>query len=187
MSYWEINAKPIYFNNNKNDDYYEFSNFYEKSINIDGIVYNSNEHYFQSQKFNYQDASKNTKEYFKKILLVDSPYKATDMGIQRINHRGCFWYLDEKKPKLGLMNDIIHQYTIVSIAKKNPNWEAIQIEIMRKGLEAKFHQYSSLKRLLLETGQRKIIYNNPNDKFWGSEENHLGKLIMELRTSLQQK
>jgi len=92
MSYWEINAKPIYFNNNKNDDYYEFSNFYEKSINIDGIVYNSNEHYFQSQKFNYQDASKNTKEYFKKILLVDSPYKATDMGIQRINHRGCFWY-----------------------------------------------------------------------------------------------
>lgn len=50
----------------KNRPYFEFSNFYETEIIIDGKVYKSSEHYYQSQKFDDPEA----KEY---VRLQPSP------------------------------------------------------------------------------------------------------------------
>ena len=56
MSYDQKESQVKFFSNN--EDYFEFSNYYLSPMNVDGIIYHSNEHYFQSQKFNYNNSDK---------------------------------------------------------------------------------------------------------------------------------
>lgn len=71
------------------------------------------------------------------------------------------------------------------------NWEAIRLEVMRECLVSKFSQ-EPYRTWLLETGDAFIREgNNWGDTFWGVDqdtgegENHLGKLIMEIREALR--
>jgi len=59
-------------------------------------------------------------------------------------------------------------------------------EIMLGALRAKFGQHEDLKRLLLGTGERKIVEHTKYDRYWGdggdgSGRNRLGELLMQLR------
>lgn len=68
------------------------------------------------------------------------------------------------------------------------DWEDIKLDVMYKLLVQKFSN-KELARKLLDTGDRHIQEgNNWNDKFWGVckgvGENHLGKLIMKVRSDL---
>jgi len=70
------------------------------------------------------------------------------------------------------------------------DWESVKIDIMRKGLIAKFSQHKDLKTVLLNTGTSKIVEHTENDNFWGdggngSGKNWLGRLLMEVRDSLR--
>lgn len=69
------------------------------------------------------------------------------------------------------------------------NWEDIKIDVMRECLFSKYQQ-EPFKTKLIETGNQNIQEGNWwNDKFWGVDlkespnvgENHLGRLIMEIR------
>ncbi len=69
-----------------------------------------------------------------------------------------------------------------------PGWKEAQMSIMESILKAKFEQNPTLKQKLADTGNRILI--NGNDKhetFWGIDlyswigENHLGRIIMNLR------
>jgi len=69
------------------------------------------------------------------------------------------------------------------------DWPTEQLEVMKKALRAKFEQNTSLRNLLLSTGSKELIEISTTDDFWGrgrkgTGENHLGKLLMELRSSL---
>ena len=69
-----------------------------------------------------------------------------------------------------------------------PDWDAVKIEIMRGLLKKKF-SYRRLKKALLDTGEAYLEEgNNWGDSFWGVcndiGENHLGKLLMEIRDEL---
>jgi len=66
------------------------------------------------------------------------------------------------------------------------DWEDIKIEVMRAILKQKFNSHPTLRKLLLDTDNSNIIEVNVwNDTFWGEcngiGENHLGKLLMEVR------
>lgn len=70
------------------------------------------------------------------------------------------------------------------------DWEEVKDYIMHKAVEAKFTQYDDLKKLLLSTGDSEIIEHTKNDKYWadggdGSGQNKLGKILMQIRTSLK--
>lgn len=72
------------------------------------------------------------------------------------------------------------------------DWEEIKIEVMRNVLFAKFTQNPLLAKYLLETGEKPILEGNMHgDLFWGVDgktgigENHLGKLLMELRADFR--
>lgn len=71
------------------------------------------------------------------------------------------------------------------------DWEQVKISVMRELLIAKFLGNPKLGRLLLETGSEELVEGNTwNDTFWGVcngyGENHLGKLLMEIRDILKE-
>ncbi len=76
------------------------------------------------------------------------------------------------------------------------DWEDIKIDVMRECLKEKFKD-PELFASLLATGDRELIEGNCwHDNFWGvcscersqgQGQNHLGKLLMELRTELRLK
>jgi predicted NAD-dependent protein-ADP-ribosyltransferase YbiA (DUF1768 family) len=56
---------------------------------------------------------------------------------------------------------------------------------MKRGLMFKFSQHKNILKLLLETGDKKIVERSPRDPYWGgmlpNSLNRLGEMIMELR------
>ena len=68
--------------------------------------------------------------------------------------------------------------------KIRPDWEEIKLSIMRELLIKKFSHRELMFRLKLTEGEL-IEGNNWGDTFWGicrgKGENHLGKLLMEIR------
>ena len=63
---------------------------------------------------------------------------------------------------------------------------------MFKALQAKFTQHEYLRRMLVETKERKLVERSPYDSYWGdggdgSGKNRLGELLMKLRGDLTPK
>jgi ribA/ribD-fused uncharacterized protein len=72
------------------------------------------------------------------------------------------------------------------IIEKRPDWESIKLQVMREVVAAKFQQNLDLMLKLIETGDVELIEGNTwGDTYWGvcrgKGENHLGKILMELR------
>lgn len=76
-----------------------------------------------------------------------------------------------------------------------PNWNEIKFDRMRRVLAAKFTQHPHLKKLLVETGDKRLIEagttNNAVNRLWGEVngvgQNMLGVMLMELRQKLRAK
>ena len=71
------------------------------------------------------------------------------------------------------------------------DWESVKISVMRDLLEKKFSPGSQLAKKLLETGHQELVERNHwGDCFWGvcqgKGENHLGRLLTEIRTNLRE-
>ena len=69
------------------------------------------------------------------------------------------------------------------------DWDSVKVSIMRHLLEQKFSK-PQLRKMLLETGNKKIVEGNTwGDTFWGickgKGENVLGKLLMEIREEIK--
>ena len=45
---------------------------------------------------------------------------------------------------------------------------------MERGLEAKFTQHTDLRRMLLATGTRKLLFIHPEDTVWGTGRSKSG-------------
>ena len=70
------------------------------------------------------------------------------------------------------------------------DWPSVKDQIMLKALRAKFTQDKHLRQLLLDTKDRKLVEHTTNDSYWGdggdgSGQNHLGKLLMQVRSELK--
>lgn len=70
------------------------------------------------------------------------------------------------------------------------DWEQVKDEVMVKALLRKFETHKGLHILLLSTGEEEIVENAPGDYYWGcgadgSGQNKLGKLLMEVRSTLR--
>lgn len=71
------------------------------------------------------------------------------------------------------------------------DWDEVKLWIMEQLLEQKFTMSTVLREKLLATGHQKLVEGNSwGDTFWGvcrgKGENHLGRLLMALRTRLQE-
>lgn len=69
------------------------------------------------------------------------------------------------------------------------DWESIKDQAMKAAVFAKFNQNLVIKKLLLATGNAKLVEHTKNDKYWGDGgdgkgKNMLGKILMEVRAAL---
>lgn len=66
------------------------------------------------------------------------------------------------------------------------DWEFEKLNVMNIAVRTKFETHRSLRQLLLETENEELVEKAKNDYFWGcgedgSGQNHLGKILMNLR------
>lgn len=135
------------------------SNFWICDVVYDGLTYPSSEHAYQAAKLPKEDRSMLAKGP-RQLIAYQAPGKAKKLG----RH-----------------------------VKLPPDWDKKKIDIMREILYSKFTGNIDLKEKLLATAPLELQEGNRwGDKFWGVDlrygygENHLGKLLMELRYELQQ-
>jgi len=76
--------------------------------------------------------------------------------------------------------------------KRVGGWGAKRVDVMRTVLLAKFGQHPKLAAKLIATGDAELVEGNTwGDTFWGRDlatgrgDNRLGKLLMELRGTLE--
>ena len=132
-------------------------NNFEPSPFIDdkGDKYLSVEHYYQSHKFINLD--KNAYLEIKNSPDADSCKKTARKYEKEFNEK---W--DKKK------------------------WNEIEKEFyMKKGLISKFSQNLNMLKVLLDTGNFKLVERSPRDPYWGgllpNSLNRLGQLLMDIR------
>lgn len=123
-----------------------------------------------------------------KVMLDGEEYPTTEHAYQAAK------FLDQDRRKA------IQEASTPALAKKmgrgkdlRPDWEDVKLFVMEDLLRQKF-QNKELKQLLYETGQVELVeYNYWHDNTWGSctckkcgdvGQNHLGKLLMKIRSEL---
>lgn len=80
---------------------------------------------------------------------------------------------------------------LANAAPLREDWEEVKYEVMKKALMAKFQQHTSLKELLLSTGDEEIAEDSPYDAIWGlgkdgTGKNLLGRALQEVRQYLKE-
>ena len=75
-----------------------------------------------------------------------------------------------------------------SRAYQRKDWHEVSLDVMKTALMAKF-SIEPMRRLLMLTGKRRLVEHTVNDNFWGdggdgSGQNHLGRLLEEVRAEL---
>lgn len=96
------------------------------------------------------------------------------------------------KDKIAGMNP----YDVVEMVKNGEvvtrdSWDREKLDVMYELVRQKFSNHPKLKQKLLATGNMVLEEGNHwGDIFWGicngSGENHLGKILMQIRTELAQ-
>ena len=170
------------------DDYYEFSNFYNKKnqkLVIDGVTWLCVEHYYQANKF-YIPESPQHMEYYNIIYTADSPAKMAMLGRQKKGTRFSNNWVVNKKTDNRTVNDVIDFYKHLEMRK---DWNDVRVEVMKKAITIKFQENAKLKKILKETGDIELVENSPYDSYWGIGKNGdglnmLGKVLMEVRRTL---
>jgi ribA/ribD-fused uncharacterized protein len=171
----------------KKDPFYEFSNYYDAPITIDGVTYPTTEHYFQAMKFSPSplgsgespEGLERKEEYAELIRTQSTPNKARVLARKEEKGPPYKWFQD--------LRAIIRAFPDVVMRE---DWEMVKDQVMRKAVYQKFHQHPVLAELLLGTGTAELVEHTHRDKYWGDGGdgeglNMLGKILMETRFLLQ--
>ncbi len=146
--------------NNFSGRYAFLSNFYPCLINYQGLEYKSVETFYVAMKVNSDQFINNryytSGDFREMISKLDNPGLAKKIG---------------------------------RLVKLRKDWDFKKLEYMNWAVREKFKE-ESLKELLLLTGDDEIVETNFwGDTYWGVckgvGENHLGKILMEVRNELR--
>ena len=147
--------------NKKKDPYFEFSNFYEIPVILDGVRWTTVEHFYQSHKYLYPGASETNRIYANIIASASTPYKAYVLARQTKDRFGNKWPINKQDPRK--INDVITEYKTKAIM--NPKWDSVKDQVMFRVVHAKFDQNPQLATLLKSTGNKQIIENVVSNTF----------------------
>ncbi|SMP69016.1 conserved hypothetical protein, ribA/ribD-fused [Noviherbaspirillum suwonense] len=140
----------------KHSDYYEFTNFYEG-----------------------------------KLIEIDGKYWKTAEHYFQTQKFGAHLRSSMHEICENRTAREVYDLSVADKAYWRPDWHQVKLDVMRKVLAAKFGQDENLRKSLCGTGNAQLVEASPKDAFWGygpdgKGKNMLGKLLMELRTELQE-
>lgn len=97
---------------------------------------------------------------------------------------------EAKQNEISLARNAKIAKQIATECELREDWEDIKYNVMKKALFAKFTQHTSLKNLLISTGDEAIGEDSPYDYIWGlgkngSGQNLLGKALEEIREQIK--
>ena len=150
----------LYFERDR-DAFRFLSHFHPAAIELDGFVWPSAEHAYQSHKSLDRD-------YVQAIREAESPGKAKRLASYPAKRS---WFIQhDKKPR--------------------PDWNDVKLDIMRRIDLAKFTQNDDLRELLLATGDAQLVEDSQSEPFWGigkdgKGSNWAGRVLMEIREKLR--
>lgn len=170
ISFWRETEKP----------YGVFSNYYPAPIEM---VIGDTKKTYASSEVAYQCLKFNDLEYQKVIRTAKTIHQSKLLASQRI--------AAPNQPKWSTDLNPIIQYHLKRGVKIRPDWEAVKLTCMLRCLSQKFIQHPKLAEILLSTRNNEIRETSPYDVYWGwyngKGENHLGFLLMQVRTHLRTK
>lgn len=101
---------------------------------------------------------------------------------------GFFWYFFMYKKKFEEANNVIktnlHSGFQFTDLKFDAEDKEIVVKIMKYLNKLKFIQYEDLKKQLLETRDKIIVFDDDSNKFW---QESLSKILMDIRDELRSK
>ncbi|GAG79482.1 unnamed protein product, partial [marine sediment metagenome] len=155
----------------------KFENVKNFSFEYDGHSWKTVEHAYQAHKFMQPGASQKNFEYAEYIKNAPTAGLAAKLG--NVSLIGINLYKGGKE-----YANIIKKYR--NDVKIRDDWEDVKLDIMIKLVKAKFDQHEYLRKLLLQTDNKKLIEASPRDYFWGegkdkTGKNYLGRILMNLR------
>lgn len=120
--------------------------------------------------------------YPTKIIINGKKYPSTEHYYQAMKFKDpSLQEKVRKAPSPARAKEIAHKFS------PQEDWKDISLDIMEKGLRAKFKK-PTLQKKLLDTKDAILQEGNTwGDKFWGVDlktgegKNHLGKLLMKIR------
>ena len=121
-----------------------------------------------------------------KIELEGRTFQSTEHAYMSAKSDDISWkkFCADEQNKAGQVKRASKNIELVD------DWETKKLEVMEECIKQKFNQ-EPFKTKLLETGKNYIQEGNRwDDKFWGvclktnKGENHLGRLIMGIRSTL---
>ena len=70
------------------------------------------------------------------------------------------------------------------------DWEKVKDDVMRRAVLKKFQAHGDIRQMLLDTGDEELVEKTTGDYYWGcgtdgTGKNMLGKILMEVRTTLR--
>ncbi len=175
--------------------FYELSNSYPLLFKFNDIEFPTVYHYYYFTKFNRKgdsDIDEKCREYANLIL--------DQKTLKDVKILGKFRPIDPSKLVKKKNNRYITLDGIINDARFKgvypvERWNNIKVDVMKRGLRMKFKREGMID-LLLNTGEKELIFHNKYDTFWGDGgdggtnvggKNMLGKLLMELRNEFNVK
>jgi len=151
----------LYFSRDR-QEFRFLSHFYPAAVELDGVVWPSAEHAYQSHKSPNRD-------YVQAIREAVSPGMAKRLASNRPKHS---WFTKHD-------------------AALRPDWNEVKLDIMRRVDLAKFSQNEDLRELLLATGDAELLEDSHDEPFWGigkdgNGPNWAGTVLMEVRAKLRE-
>ena len=216
--------KPILHAANKKIDRSGKKEFYAKlrmdKLSINGKVYTVDNMDRLPAKLNPEQLSTPTNGNTTAFFTRNSPLSNHHLATQKIDHRtyNCNeqFYMSQKArmfkdhaAEAAIMKELDpgKQKTLgrnTNIKNFNQTtWNNSCLDIMKRGLEAKFTQNEKIRNFLLQTGTTMLVEGNPKDSYWGAgmslsnpniweknrwlgtATNHLGRLLDGVRREIR--
>ena len=134
--------------------FYEFSNFAEYPIHIQGVKYPTSEHYFQSQKYTHRPQLQEA------VRCASTPRKAYDMT------RQAEFYQNQRADWDACKDDVMKHALIQKFTQHSSRRAMLK---------------DTGSRCIVEHTRKDKYWGDGGD---GTGENRLGKLLMEVRDHL---